>query len=101
MGQGQEKNGENVLDRFTLEGGWAFLQNVHLMQAWLPILERKLEIASEQGHVDFRCFVTAEPPGLPDQMLIPEGIMQVRQPVSIPRPLALRLLPLLASRLLC
>ena len=76
MGQGQEKNGENVLDRFTLEGGWAFLQNVHLMQAWLPILERKLEIASEQGHVDFRCFVTAEPPGLPDQMLIPEGIMQ-------------------------
>jgi len=76
MGQGQEKNGENVLDRFTLEGGWAFLQNVHLMQAWLPILERKLEIATEQGHVDFRCFVTAEPPGLPDQMLIPEGIMQ-------------------------
>lgn len=28
------------------------------------------------GHPDFRCFVTAEPPGLPDQMLIPEGIMQ-------------------------
>jgi dynein heavy chain len=76
MGQGQEKNGENVLDRFTREGGWAFLQNVHLMQGWLPMLERKLEIAQEVGHEDFRCFVTAEPPGLPDQMLIPEGIMQ-------------------------
>jgi len=49
---------------------------VHLMQGWLPILERKLEIAQESGHADFRCFVTAEPPGLPDQMLIPEGIMQ-------------------------
>jgi len=76
MGQGQEKNGENVLDRFTREGGWAFLQNVHLMQGWLPMLERKLEIAAEVGHEDFRCFVTAEPPGLPTQMLVPEGIMQ-------------------------
>merc|ERR1719465_195526 len=76
MGQGQEKNGENVLDRFTREGGWAFLQNVHLMQGWLPMLERKLEIAQEIAHEDFRCFVTAEPPGLPSQMLIPEGIMR-------------------------
>ena len=76
MGQGQEKNGENVLDRFTREGGWAFLQNVHLMQGWLPMLERKLEIAAEIGHENFRCFVTAEPPGLPTFMLIPEGIMQ-------------------------
>jgi len=65
-----------VLDRFTQEGGWAFLQNVHLMQAWLPMLERKLEIAMEIAHEDFRCFVTAEPPGMPSQMLIPEGIMQ-------------------------
>ena len=73
MGQGQEKNGENVLDRFTREGGWAFLQNVHLMQGWLPMLERKLEIAQEIAHEDFRCFVTAEPPSLPTQMLIPEG----------------------------
>ena len=76
MGQGQERNGENVLDRFTREGGWAFLQNVHLMQGWLPMLERKLEIAQEIAHEDFRCFVTAEPPGMPSQMLVPEGIMQ-------------------------
>jgi dynein heavy chain len=76
MGQGQEKNAENVLDRFTREGGWAFLQNVHLMQSWLPILERKLEIAAEDGHEDFRCFVTAEPPPLPDMQTVPEGIMQ-------------------------
>ena len=77
MGQGQEKNSENALDRFTREGGWVLLQNVHVMQGWLPMLERKLEIASEIGHEDFRCFVTAEPPGLPTQMLVPEGIMQV------------------------
>jgi len=76
MGQGQERNAENVLDRFTREGGWAFLQNVNLMQGWLPMLERKLEIAMEIAHEDFRCFVTAEPPGMPTQMTIPEGIMQ-------------------------
>jgi len=76
MGQGQEKNAENVLDRFTASGGWAFLQNVHLMQSWLPILERKLEIAAEIGHPEFRCFLTAEPPPLADMQTVPEGIMQ-------------------------
>ena len=76
MGQGQEKNAENVLDRFTADGGWVFLQNVHLMQSWLPILERKLEIAAEVGHKNFRCFLSAEPPPLPDMQTVPEGIMQ-------------------------
>lgn len=38
-----------------------FLDNVHLMQGWIPRLERKLEIASESAHPDFRCFFSAEP----------------------------------------
>jgi dynein heavy chain len=76
MGQGQEKNAENTLDRFTKEGGWLFLQNVSLMQAWLPILERKLEIAAEEGHEDFRCFLSSEPPASADQQIVSEGIMQ-------------------------
>ena len=78
MGQGQERNAENVLDRFISDGGWVFLQNVHLMQSWLPALERRLEMAAESAHPDFRCFVTAEPPPMPDMQLVPEGIMQVR-----------------------
>lgn len=32
MGQGQEGPAEAVLDRYTKEGGWVFLDNVHLMQ---------------------------------------------------------------------
>ena len=32
MGQGQEANAEACLDRFSEQGGWVFLQNVHLMQ---------------------------------------------------------------------
>ena len=52
MGQGQEAHAEACLDRFTEQGGWIFLQNVHLMQSWLPTLERKLEVAAESGHDD-------------------------------------------------
>ena len=76
MGQGQEANAENMLEQFAKEGGWLFLQNVHLMESWLPKLERKLEIAAEDGHDDFRCFLSAEPPPLPWQQSVPEGILQ-------------------------
>ena len=59
--QGQEGPAEAVLDKYTKEGGWVFLDNVHLMQGWIPALERKLEIAAETAHPDFRCFFSAEP----------------------------------------
>lgn len=59
--QGQEGPAEAVLDKYTKEGGWVFLDNVHLMQGWIPSLERKLEIAAETAHPDFRCFFSAEP----------------------------------------
>jgi hypothetical protein len=41
--------------RYMKEGGWVFLDNVHLMQGWIPRLERKLELAAENAHPDFRC----------------------------------------------
>ena len=44
MGQGQEINAEESLLQFSKEGGWLFLQNVHLMESWLPKLERQLEL---------------------------------------------------------
>ena len=59
--QGQEGPAEAILDKYTKEGGWVFLDNVHLMQGWIPNLERKLEIAAETAHPDFRCFFSAEP----------------------------------------
>jgi dynein heavy chain len=81
MGQGQEQYAAQSLDNFAKNGGWVFLQNVHLMEDWLPTLERKLEICAETGHDDFRCFISAEPPmfaGLPAPMVktIPESILQ-------------------------
>ena len=38
MGQGQEKPAEATLDKYIQEGGWVFLDNVHLMQARFWIL---------------------------------------------------------------
>ena len=78
MGQGQEAPAEETLDRYTKEGGWVFLDNVHLMQEWVKgVLERKLEVAAETGHKDFRCFFSAEPIMTnPMAKIIPESVLQ-------------------------
>ena len=77
MGQGQEEGAEKTLDNYTKSGGWVFLDNVHLMQGWIPTLERKLEIAAETAHKDFRCFFSAEPiNGAPFAKIVPESILQ-------------------------
>jgi dynein heavy chain len=52
------------------------LQNVHLMQSWLPKLERDLEMCADSAHEDFRCFISAEPPSLSYMKNMPESLMQ-------------------------
>lgn len=52
------------------------LQNVHLMQSWLPVLERQLEVVTENCHENFRCFISAEPPAFSYQKNMPESLMQ-------------------------
>lgn len=77
MGQGQEAFAGEAVKRLSAEGGWIILQNVHLMQSWLPTLERQLEeLATEGSHPNFRCFISGEPPPLPDMLNIPESLMQ-------------------------
>jgi dynein heavy chain len=76
MGQGQEKPAEEKLVSFAKSGGWIMLQNLHLMSTWLPTLERTLEIVSETAHQDFRCFISAEPPPMPNWKNMPESLLQ-------------------------
>jgi len=76
MGQGQEKPAEAMVERFAKEGGWAMLQNCHLMQSWVPNLERLLEVVCEDAHEDFRCFISAEPPVFSNWKNMPESLMQ-------------------------
>lgn len=78
MGQGQEEIAAAALTKAGKEGGWVMLQNVHLMITWMKIFERQLEVVSESQDLDplFRCFISSEPPPLPDQEIIPESILQ-------------------------
>jgi len=77
MGQGQEKTAEDCLAHAAKEGSWIMLQNVHLMISWMKGFERKLEIAVQDDcHPDFRCFISSEPPPLPEMEIIPEAILQ-------------------------
>jgi dynein heavy chain len=76
MGQGQEGPAETVLEKFAREGGWVMLQNCHLMQSWVPKLERLFEILSEDAHPDFRLYLSAEPPPLSTWKNMPESLMQ-------------------------
>jgi dynein heavy chain len=72
LGKGQEKIAEDALEKAYKVGGWVVLQNIHLMQKWLPMLERQLELLSEGSHKDFRVFLSAEPGSNP----IPQSILQ-------------------------
>jgi len=76
MGQGQEEVANSVIDAFSEKGGWVFMDNIHLMSKWLPVLERKLEICAEEAHADFRAFLSAEPHPDPMAKTIPQSILE-------------------------
>jgi dynein heavy chain, axonemal len=73
MGQGQEDRANESINRLCATGGWIFLQNVHLMQSWLPKLEDLLEAV--QPHADFRLFLSTESPPIRSEKNIPEGLL--------------------------
>lgn len=78
MGQGQEDKAIESLEKAAREGTWVFFQNVHLMEKWMKVFERKLEAVTVKANEDFRCFVSSEPPpaSLPLKQIIPEAVLQ-------------------------
>jgi dynein heavy chain len=77
MGQGQEDFSIKTLKEAGKNGNWVMFQNVHLMQSWMKRFEREFEIVlEEEVHPDFRCFISSEPPPLPEMEIIPESILQ-------------------------
>lgn len=93
MGQGQEAVALNALHKLAKDGGWIMLQNIHLMQDWLPQLERALEVIEEFSLPEFRCILTSEPPGAMQGRLwplVPEAILQRCIKVSDEAPTDLR-----------
>lgn len=72
LGQGQETVAELAMDEASKKGHWVVLQNIHLVKKWLPSLEKKLEVAAEGSHPDYRIFMSAEPASTPAGHIIPE-----------------------------
>ena len=61
LGQGQEDVAETTVDTMSRDGGWVFLQNLHLLKSWTcHYLEEKVEDLGG-AHEDFRLFVSTEP----------------------------------------
>ncbi|XP_066286377.1 cytoplasmic dynein 2 heavy chain 1-like isoform X1 [Branchiostoma lanceolatum] len=58
MGQGQADIALQLLHECARNGEWMCLKNLHLVTAWLPVLEKELN--SLQPHQDFRLWMTAE-----------------------------------------
>jgi dynein heavy chain len=72
MGQKADIEAVNFLMDMNVNGGWLFLQNIHLMPKWLKTLQDILkQLAKEKGNDDFRLFLSAEP-----RPEIPVGILE-------------------------
>ncbi|XP_076749810.1 dynein beta chain, ciliary-like [Xylocopa sonorina] len=76
LGQGQEPVAEQAIELSADEGHWVILQNVHLVNKWLPTLEKKMEQCAENPHDDYRLFISAEPSPDPHESIIPQGILE-------------------------
>lgn len=60
------------MDVASKDGHWVILQNIHLVKKWLPLLEKKLEVAAEGSHPDYRVFMSAEPASTVAGHIIPQ-----------------------------
>lgn len=72
LGQGQETVAERAMEVASRHGHWVILQNIHLVQAWLPVLEKKMEQCEEGAHPKYRLFMSAEPAPGPQFHIIPQ-----------------------------
>lgn len=72
LGQGQESVAELAMDEASQKGHWVVLQNIHLVKKWLPLLEKKLEVACEGSNLNYRVFMSAEPASSPSSHIIPQ-----------------------------
>ena len=64
LGQGQNKQAEDLIQKGQKEGRWVLLQNCHLYKSWMVVLEQivnKFGDEADSIHEDFRLFLTSMP----------------------------------------
>ncbi|GIQ81786.1 dynein heavy chain [Kipferlia bialata] len=77
LGQGQESVAEDAIAHAAKNGGWCLLQNLHLMRAWLAVLEKLMEThCTPDSHEEFRLFLSSEPSANPMNCAVTPGILQ-------------------------
>ena len=59
MGGNQNNLAIEMLKSAAIKGDWLCLKNIHLVNSWLPILEKELK--SLELHEKFRLWLTTEP----------------------------------------
>ena len=69
LGQGQEPVAERIVETAFRDGGWGFLQNIHLTPKWTGSWLEKRCDDLDAAHPDFRLFLSAEPASLPVNLL--------------------------------
>jgi len=79
MGQGQFDIAISKLRSCAEEGSWLFLQNIHLVISWLPVLEK--EISTLTPHKNFRLWLTSEA-----HLKFPSSILQCSLKITIEAP---------------
>lgn len=72
MGGGTHDLAMSLLRETSLEGAWLCLQNLHLVVAWLPLLEKAF--AALSAHEDFRLWLTTEPHTAFPHVLLQESL---------------------------
>ncbi|CAC5361895.1 DNAH [Mytilus coruscus] len=65
------------LDLAVKDGHWVILQNIHLVERWLPVLEKKLESYTDECHAIYRVYISAEPAPTVQSHIIPQGILEI------------------------
>lgn len=65
MGTDETEKAAEFVRQAAQNGHWICLKNVHLVTGWLPVLDRLInQLSGEESddlHVDFRLWMTAEP----------------------------------------
>ena len=82
LGQGQGENAQRIIDECSKNGHWALLENCHLAQSYMPLLEKTVERLqrSDKVHPDFRLFLTSMPAKYFPVLILQNGIKLTTEP---------------------